>query len=51
MKIVGAPDTRARFAELGADAVGGTPAEFARFIKTEFDKWGPVILKTGARAD
>ncbi|HEX2826340.1 MAG TPA: tripartite tricarboxylate transporter substrate binding protein [Burkholderiales bacterium] len=51
VKIVNAPDTRARFAELGAEAVGGTPAEFARFIKTEFDKWGPVIRQTGARAD
>lgn len=50
-KFISAPETRARFAELGAEPVGSTPAEFARFIKVEFDKWGPVIRQTGARAD
>ena len=50
-KFISAPETRARFAELGAEPVGSTPAEFARFIKVEFNKWGPVIRQTGARAD
>lgn len=31
--------------------VGSTSAEFSRFIRIEFDKWGPVIRQTGARAD
>lgn len=51
VKFIALPETRARFAELGAEPVGSTPAEFARFIKVEFDKWGPVIRQTGARAD
>ncbi|MPZ45910.1 MAG: tripartite tricarboxylate transporter substrate binding protein [Betaproteobacteria bacterium] len=51
VKFIAAPETRARFAELGAEPVGSSPAEFARFIKVEFDKWGPVIRQTGARAD
>jgi tripartite-type tricarboxylate transporter receptor subunit TctC len=50
-KIVAAPDTQSRFAELGAEPVGSTSAEFARFVRIEFDKWGPVIRQTGARAD
>lgn len=51
VKFIAAPETRAQFAELGAEPVGSSPAEFARFIKVEFDKWGPVIRQTGARAD
>ncbi|MFM9863001.1 MAG: Bug family tripartite tricarboxylate transporter substrate binding protein [Micropepsaceae bacterium] len=51
VKYIAAAETQARFAELGAEPVGSTPAEFARFIKVEFNKWGPVIRQTGARAD
>lgn len=50
-KIVAAPDVKARIVELGAEPVGNTPAELARFIKSEYDKWGPIIRQTGARAD
>lgn len=51
VKYIAAAETQARFAELGAEPVGSTPAEFARFIKVELNKWGPVIRQTGARAD
>jgi len=40
-----------RIVELGAEPVGDTPAEFARFIRSEYEKWGPIIKQTGARAD
>ena len=32
-----------RFEELGAAPKGSTPAELAAFLKSEIDKWGPVI--------
>ena len=51
LKYIAEPETQARFAELGAQPVGSTPAEFARFIKIEFNKWAQVIRQTGARAD
>jgi tripartite-type tricarboxylate transporter receptor subunit TctC len=35
----------------GFALVGGTPEDFARLIKSESDKWAPVIRKTGARID
>lgn len=35
----------------GFDLVGGTPEDFARLIRSDSDKWAPVIRKTGARID
>jgi tripartite-type tricarboxylate transporter receptor subunit TctC len=42
-KMVGAPDIRARFDQLGIEAVGGTPAEAAKFLDDEIAKWAQVI--------
>ncbi|HSW83677.1 MAG TPA: tripartite tricarboxylate transporter substrate-binding protein, partial [Usitatibacter sp.] len=42
-KVVGAADIRARFDQLGIEAVGGTPAEAARFLDAEIEKWARVI--------
>ncbi len=35
----------------GFELIGGTPEDFANLIKSESDKWAPVIRKTGARID
>jgi len=35
----------------GFELVGGTPDEFARLIRSESDKWAPVIKRTGAKVD
>jgi tripartite-type tricarboxylate transporter receptor subunit TctC len=35
----------------GFELVGGTPEDFANLIKSESDKWAPVIKKTGAKID
>ena len=51
VKIMALPDVQTRIVELGAEPVGDTPAEFARFIRSEYEKWGPIIKQTGARAD
>jgi tripartite-type tricarboxylate transporter receptor subunit TctC len=37
------PAVKARFEELGAVPKGSTQAELAAFLKSETDKWGPVI--------
>ncbi len=36
---------------LGANLVGGTPAEFAAFLENEITKWTPIVKKSGARVD
>ncbi|MEO7726296.1 MAG: hypothetical protein ABIS45_03520 [Burkholderiales bacterium] len=39
------------FAAQGANRLGGTPAEFAAFIKTDSDKWGRVVIAAGIRPE
>lgn len=46
-----APDLRARLAELGAEAIGSSPADFARFLEQEMRVWGEAVRQTGARLD
>ncbi len=35
----------------GFELVGGTPEDFADLIRSESEKWAPVIKKTGAKID
>lgn len=35
----------------GFELVGGTPEAFAALIRSESEKWAPVITKTGAKVD
>ncbi len=44
-------DVKERMLRDGADAVGGTPQEFATLIKTELKRWGEVVKLSGARVD
>ncbi len=45
------PPVKARYAQLGATVVASTPAELAAHLKSEMDRWGPVIKAAGIRAD
>jgi tripartite-type tricarboxylate transporter receptor subunit TctC len=45
------PAVRARFAELGALPIGGTPAEMEAFLRAEVARWREVIRRSGARAE
>lgn len=40
-----------RYAVLGIEPIGGTPASFAAFIRSELAKWGKVARASGARID
>ena len=44
-------DVNERFAALGAEPVGSSPADFGKYIRTEVIKWGKVIKTVGIRAD
>jgi tripartite-type tricarboxylate transporter receptor subunit TctC len=37
------PTVKDRLLQLGADIVGSTPDQLAAFLRSEIDKWGPVI--------
>lgn len=45
--VVALPDVQARLKELSATPVGSTPEALATLVKTETDKWGPVIKSIG----
>jgi tripartite-type tricarboxylate transporter receptor subunit TctC len=42
---------KSRFEELGATPKGSTPAQLAAFLKSETDKWGPVIRDARIKVD
>ena len=42
---------KSRFEELGATPKGSTPAGLAAFLKSEVDKWGPVIQEAKIRVE
>jgi tripartite-type tricarboxylate transporter receptor subunit TctC len=47
VKALAAPELKGRFAELGLEPVGSTPAELDRWIRGEIDRWGKVIRAQG----
>jgi tripartite-type tricarboxylate transporter receptor subunit TctC len=42
---------RARIADLGETVLGGSPADFAKGIAEETEKWGKVVKFSGAKVD
>ena len=45
------PKIKARYAELGATALAGSPADFGKFIADETEKWGKVIRAANIKAE
>lgn len=45
------PEIRTRLKDMGAEPGGDTPAEFAKFIRVETDKWGKVAKDAGAKIE
>jgi tripartite-type tricarboxylate transporter receptor subunit TctC len=39
------------FAKFAFEAVGDSPAEFAKRVRAEYDRWGPVVASTGFKAE
>jgi len=44
------PETRARLDQLGVVVIGSTPEGLAAYLRSEMDKWGPIIREAGIRA-
>ncbi len=38
LQVVGSPEARARILDMGSEITGGTPAEFAAFLRSDMDK-------------
>jgi tripartite-type tricarboxylate transporter receptor subunit TctC len=50
-KALQAPELRERYAAIEAEPTGGTPEQFAAFVKTEAVKWADVVKKSGAKIE
>ena len=51
VKVVRAPEMKSQFEILGYEAIGGSPAEFAAFIRVESEKYAKVVKLSGAKID
>jgi tripartite-type tricarboxylate transporter receptor subunit TctC len=49
--VLADPKSQARFAELGASLLPGSPADFSRLVADETEKWGKVVRFSGAKPD
>jgi len=47
--MVTKPQIVAKFAELGAEPLGGTPERAPRFMRVEQEKWGRIIRDAGIK--
>jgi len=50
-KVLALPEIRRRLAEGGLEAVGGTPDELGRLIRSEVAKWAKVVKDVGIKPD
>lgn len=48
-RLLNAPETKSRLAQVGLDAATSTPAEFGSFVRAETDKWARVIKAANIR--
>lgn len=49
--VLETPEMQERFAELGADVVGGSPEEFAEHVAAEREKWSKVVTDASIRIE
>ena len=51
LKVLATRELADAFAKQGADVVTSTPAEFARMVASEKERWAEVIRRSGAKID
>jgi tripartite-type tricarboxylate transporter receptor subunit TctC len=50
-KIMRQEEIKAKFADLGADAIGSTPDELAAFLRAEMTKWAEVVKAANIKVE
>ncbi len=50
-KALALSDVKERLSGAGIDTAGGSPDDYAKFIRDELAKWGPVVKASGAKLD
>jgi tripartite-type tricarboxylate transporter receptor subunit TctC len=51
VKVLAMAETRAKFADQGADVASNTPEQFAAYIKSEITKWAKLIRELGVKSE
>jgi tripartite-type tricarboxylate transporter receptor subunit TctC len=49
VKALNAPDTREKLSKVELEATTSTPAETAKFVRAEYERWGRVIKEAGIK--
>jgi tripartite-type tricarboxylate transporter receptor subunit TctC len=50
-RALASAELREKFAKLGLEPTGGSPADLAAVMKRDTDRWAPVVKASGFRAD
>ncbi len=50
-KVLRSADLRKKFAADGIEAGGGTPADLATYLKSDFERWGKVVKAAGIKPE
>ena len=50
-RVMALPEVQARLPKEGLRHVAMTPQQFAEFVRSELNKWGPIVKATGAKAE
>lgn len=50
-QVLQMPDVKEKIANGGATAVGGTPEEFAAFVRTDYARWGRIVRESGVKLE
>ena len=45
------PKTRAKYVEIGAEPIGGSPESFAERVKADYKLWGQVVRESGIKLE
>jgi len=51
VRVLGRPEVKAALGAATIDIIGNTPAEFARYIDSEYAKWAKIVKASGARVE
>jgi tripartite-type tricarboxylate transporter receptor subunit TctC len=50
-KVISQPAIREKFADLGAEATGGTPEQFATYIRNDLSKWQRIVKDANVKVE
>jgi tripartite-type tricarboxylate transporter receptor subunit TctC len=50
-KVIAQPDVREKFAGIGAVTTGGTPEQFAAYIRDDLSKWARIVKDANVKVD